>query len=115
MGILLSADCACGFKTEINVDRGKIVNGPTCYAPALCNRCQKLLSFNYAKKKKRCPECKGEVIFYNNKALQKTDRNGEILKWGMDLKKDFILPKAQFKCPKCAQFNLKFKHVGYFD
>jgi len=115
MGILLMATCECGFKEELNVDRGKIVKGPTCLAPALCTKCNHFQSLNYAKKKVECSKCKAEVKFYNDNSLQKPNLKADLIQWGMDLKKRFVLPNADYKCPKCGQFSLKFNHVGYFD
>lgn len=115
MGILLLAECKCGFKEELNVDRGKIVSGPTCYAPALCTKCNHFQALNYANKNEKCSKCEGPVIYYNDKTLRKTNKKAELIRWGMDLKNDFMLPKADYKCPSCGQFKLEFKHVGYWD
>lgn len=115
MGIILSAKCNCGFEQELRADRGKIVSGPTCYAPALCNECNNLNSLNFAKKKLKCKDCGGTVVYYNEKTLQKANMKAELISWGMDIKEDFILPKADFKCPKCGEFSLKFMEVGYWD
>ncbi len=114
-GIILNSNCSCGFKQELWVDRGKKVKGPTCYAPALCPSCKKIYALNYVEKKVKCPDCGGEITFYNEKSLRTPFKDVELIKWGMDLKKDFELPKALFKCPQCGQMALKFQRGGFWD
>ena len=103
MGIILLAKCDCGFEEEITVDRGNFVTGKTCYAPALCENCNKLLTRNYAEDEINCPYCgvaliKPEEISLRSKhdgsvgTLEK--KPPELRKQGMTMsKRPWILQK----------------------
>ncbi|MGQ4875873.1 MAG: hypothetical protein ACP6IY_17545 [Promethearchaeia archaeon] len=116
MGLIILATCKCGFKKEFQADRDKIVKKWTCLAPALCKKCKKMIIVNYAEKSAKCPECGEFLIFYNNPSLQKKSSKGkDALSWGMDIKKNFILPKTSYYCPNCEEMNLHFKKIGHWD
>lgn len=46
MGVILYAKCKCGYEKELWVDRGKLVEGPTCKVPALCETCNEIVKVN---------------------------------------------------------------------
>ncbi len=97
-------------------DCGKDVATSICFAPALCEKCKKIIILNYAQMPVICPDCGGNAIFYNESSLQKPNKAaGPAISWGMDIEGDFKLPQAEYKCPSCGQMSLQFKHEGFWD
>lgn len=84
---------------------------------ALCKKCSSLLVLDYLKKKVRCPECKGEVIFYNNETLQKkTKSKYPVFEWYINEEiGSVILPDTNYTCPSCGEMKLMVERAGSWD
>ncbi len=97
-------------------DFGTVLN-----APALCRACGEFLILNYLEGEQRCPECGGEVTFYNDPSLQ--DRTGfdsekphNIFEWSIRLSDEcFVLPDVAYLCPRCNEKKMRFTQIGCWD
>ncbi|HOV12767.1 MAG TPA: hypothetical protein PK771_00620 [Spirochaetota bacterium] len=73
MGVLIKAECNCGFKKEemaFGMGMKRII------APAVCLNCKNIIELDYVLKYAyKCKKCKNDVVFYNNQHLQ--DWNGK--------------------------------------
>ncbi|MCA9410558.1 MAG: hypothetical protein KC944_05080 [Candidatus Omnitrophica bacterium] len=116
MGSILVAKCPCGFEPEpIFAGGGMMEKYRTiCLAPALCLRCESIVTANYWDEDARCPHCRGRVKFYDDPNLQAskegvTNSLSEVFAWGSDNAKRFVLSDKFFYCPRCGEFKMEFR------
>lgn len=112
MGIILRAKCKCGYEQKLFVDRGQV--SKSILAPALCHNCGKIQNTEYKTEKPICNDCKTEMIFYNDGSLQKKQNAKSKISWG-DSPLIFELKQTNYLCPKCKEFKLSFKKIGFWD
>lgn len=116
MGYLLDAYCDCGFKQRITLGGGMSNFKVFCGAPAYCKFCKEMVNLNYLDKKHICPKCNQKIVFYNDVSLQRAskDKKSELIEWNTD-NGPFILPEVLYFCPKCQDFQLRFRIAILFD
>ena len=69
-----------------------------------------------------CPNCKNEVVFYNDQNLmqfsqveQNKSEDELIMDYTELYSDDFWLPKTKYFCPKCNKMKMEFKMDAFFD
>ncbi len=107
MGGIIKAGCECGFETDFMGGSGSEDFETVCKAPALCLNCKKFIVENYMDKNAVCPDCKGNIIYYDDPDLQDTDDAQPSTDTTI-----FILPDVKCLCPECGKKQMTFKHIG---
>lgn len=141
MGAIISAKCACGYESTIQVNAsnglitagydeagelliGNGMNTPgTYYYPALCRSCEEAVPVNLEASSLRCPVCKGrKIVPYYDAELAREKGNLEIPystvrtddQAGQEIE-SALYEDTAYLCPACRQFGLKFKNEGLWD
>jgi DNA-directed RNA polymerase subunit RPC12/RpoP len=82
--------------------------------PAWCAPCRDLVVLNYNDPDPRCPHCRGKAAFYNDPLLRREPvgrrKEREVIPWG-----EFLLPDADYLCPRCGGMRMKFFVTGTWD
>lgn len=124
MGTILEARCECGLGVSILAGGGMSNFETVCYAPALCPSCRKIVAANYLDSDRRCPQCGGDITFYNHSSLREPgeptspgeDEGNAVFSWYLDDGRGaFLLPDARYICPQCGKVALRFAHAGFWD
>ena len=99
MGILVKAECSCGYSSEV-LSEGCGMMGPLPrFALALCSKCAEVTSIAVGEGQ-TCPECRGRV---------------ELIPEMIDDGLTANAPRSQVVCPKCGRQSLGFVEVGNWD
>jgi len=122
MGALLMAQCPCGFSSgTIGVGGGMLNFTTYCGAPARCVVCGAFNVVNYLDSAPQCPQCGGDVQFYDDPALQTPPdpampSRRDVFNWYLDQQgRSFRLPDTTYQCPQCAELRLSFTQRGNWD
>lgn len=119
MGSVYIAECKCGFKSEDLCLGVGMRSSNNIQAPAICINCNKLVVLNYADEKPVCPECKGDVIFYNDIKMHAAEdlkkKRPVFFQWSIDDNISFKFVDMHYKCPLCGKMKMKFERVGFWD
>ena len=118
MGKLVSADCRCGFSTDMFMIGRGIGEGPT-YAPCICTTCRLLGAKEYYAEDGKSPRevfCKhghGRVNFLNESRFYRTG-DGEQLPntkfpWDDERK------QVYYHCPACGEIVMRLIKCGNWD
>jgi hypothetical protein len=109
---MIEAKCRCGFESGTIMQGGGMLNFETIdYEPAICLKCKKFLVLNYKIKNQKCPDCNTEIVFYNDKSVQrKTKSYQKKIPWGA-----FYVPDTTCLCPRCGKLTMRFYFRGYWD
>ena len=99
MGLILSANCACGINGEVQAGSGEL-EGSACI-PAYCKSCQRLVTVSTSSRRPRCKHCRSSV-----KLIQVFDPNQP----GVEEE-----PQAPIQCPRCGKQTLRFELTGLWD
>jgi hypothetical protein len=119
MGLILGAQCKCGFNQQFDFGSNLIDFHENCFVPAICLNCNKFQVINYLDNDSCCIDCGSEITPYNDPSLQlNPEMNGNkfAISWLVNADKGrFILPPTQYKCPKCGNMKLHFVNCGCWD
>jgi transposase-like protein len=119
MGSILVANCKCGFRTQIFAGGGGFTHLDKNFEPALCPSCRHFHVLNYSGRRRKCPDCKAWVDFYNDPALGVPVSRAEmhlVFNHQTPGKNNcFILPETRYLCPSCGKKTMEFWHTGFWD
>jgi predicted RNA-binding Zn-ribbon protein involved in translation (DUF1610 family) len=119
LGTIARAKCTqCGFTSkELYLeDTGLYSYQTRDMEPAFCSHCKKLIVVDYFKKPANCPNCRKEVVFYNEPSLREIPLEGKDTEPKKQSKyENFKLFDTLFLCPKCGQLKMKFSAIGLWD
>lgn len=108
MGLDAIASCECGYTATVPVGGGQLDFLTTFYFPALCKKCNGLVTVNLKKKSPSCPKCRStKVVPYDQAELVKEEGSNQVVEWD-----DRHLTDGAYYCPGCSQFTLTFKDAG---
>ncbi|MFW5983086.1 MAG: hypothetical protein ACOCQ4_01190 [bacterium] len=112
MGSLIKAVCEnCGYETELHLGGGMMDFDTNCSFPALNKSMNRIEERNIFKrdKEKNNPS---HILFYDSESLvdKNSIRSKDHLNWDK-----YRLYDADYYCPKCGKFALKFILTGLFD
>jgi hypothetical protein len=117
MGLVLTAECQCGYKKE-GLYVGFGMNTPGLDAvPAVCKTCQDIFTLHYTTDSKpRCNNCNSELDFYNSPSLQGNEITENTLSGGFAPEVRYsIYEYAYYYCPQCEEMHLRFHVTMLWD
>jgi len=112
MGSIIRAVCkSCGYEKELKLGGGKLDFHYYCAFPAL-NKTMKQIEERNIYQRDRDKKNPSHILFYDDKTLidKKSIRSKDHLQWGK-----YTLYDANYYCPKCKKFDVKFHFWGCFD
>jgi hypothetical protein len=121
MGSMLSAHCReCQASFDgLHLGAGMLEFTRYCAVPALCQNCQTVVDQDYLDPAPRCPDCGGEVHFYDDPELRgeppPEDNPFAPLSWRLPGGRVVTLSEEGSLCPRCGIGALSFVQVGAFD
>jgi hypothetical protein len=119
MGMVLEAECPCGYVGRSVLGAGMGDFDTSCAGPALCTMCASVVTVELMDTPPLCPDCQWEAISYDNRAVQDLDNaSGEypLASWNLPDGRSFTLPGgARYVCPQCTQATMTFEVVILFD
>lgn len=119
MGIVLEAQCPCGYEGRSALGAGMGDFTRSCLAPALCVVCERVATIELLDTPPRCPDCQSDVIPYDSPAVQELDTpSGDypLASWSLPDGRSFALPSgARYVCPHCTEPRMTFEVVILFD
>lgn len=108
MGLDAIASCECGFTATAPIGGGMLDCDRTFCFPALCKKCNGLVTVNLLKKSLSCPKCRStDVVPYDQPELVKVVGSKRVVEWD-----GRYLTDGTYFCPGCGQFTLTFKDAG---
>ena len=111
MGVILEAECTCGFTCEeMAIGGGAAHDERYCGLPALCSLCGAFEVHNRVAAEPKCTRCRSSVVFYDDPSLQGPAAVGApslFIREGC-----CSLPDVLFHCPRCRSPELVFRAVG---
>lgn len=115
LGAEVNAYCECGYQSTSLIGGGMANFHTTCYFPALCTVCNKLVQVNLLAKRVRCHKCRSsKVTPYDNPELSLQKGDSIIADWHVEseLGRVLILHNGTYLCPLCKEFKLRFIDSG---
>ena len=119
MGMVLEAQCPCGYVGRSALGAGRSDFDSHCAAPALCVMCPSVVTVDLLDTPPVCPECQWEAIPYDSRAIQDLDNalgKYPLAEWRLPDGRSFTLPGgARYVCPHCTEATMTFEVVILFD
>jgi len=119
MGLMLEAQCPCGYvgRSVLGAGMSEFQNG--CAGPAFCAACARVVTVELMDTPPRCPDCEWEVILYDNWAVHETGESSgryPLIEWTLPDGRMFSLSGAdRYLCPGCTEATMSFEVLGSFD
>ena len=119
MGLMLEAQCPCGYVGRSVLGAGRTDFDRSCAAPALCTMCASVVTVEMMDTPPLCPDCQGEAITYDSWTVQDLDDVvglESVADWNLPDGRSFALPRgARYVCPHCTEATMTFEVSGFFD
>lgn len=115
MGSQVIAMCPCGLYAEILIGGGMMDFETTCYYPAVCEHCHRLVQIDVLEDGPECPECGAtDPIPYDDPRLQARPGGHVAEEWrpGDAACGRVVLTEGEYRCPACGQMTLTFTDSG---
>lgn len=107
----VSAECPCGLRVVALLGGDEANYATTCYAPALCETCGRVVESNVLEDEPRCPQCgAADPVPYDDPALIGEPGERVVATWDAlgEGGWAFALTDGQYLCPACGQMTLRF-------
>ncbi len=115
MGYLMSAECRCGFQTEVPFGAGRSDFRSRCSFPCYCNHCESLVAVNLLAPAASCPSCgAAEPKRYDQSSLHEGGTGQPIASWSL-AQEELQLTDTRYRCPGCRTLSLRFHVEMLFD
>jgi hypothetical protein len=110
MGYLLSAECQCGFQSEVPFGAGRSNFRTRCDFPSYCERCSSVVPVNLLAAEDCCPSCGSrDTKRYDEPSLREASKGSSIASWNYG-QQELEITDAEYRCPSCDGLSLRF-HV----
>ncbi len=115
MGYLLSAECRCGFQGEAQFGTGQSDHPLKLDVPCFCEACKSLITVDVRARDRRCPKCKmSEPSRFDDSRMHDGVALRELASC-LDGDSPVTLLDANYLCPGCRQYSLRFHIEALFD
>jgi hypothetical protein len=86
----------------------------TCCFPCLCEHCRAVVQADVFAQPARRPECKNEVIPFDDPALPGSPGGEVVADWNTvdELGRELQLTDGAYRCPRCGHLTLWFTSTG---
>ncbi len=112
MGTMIKAACEnCRYEVKSSIGGGFMNHETVCDYPAVNTNTGLIETKNIYKRDKENRQ-EDNIMFYDNEKLldKKSILSDETIMWD-----DYIIYDANYYCPVCKTFGLRFSVEGYFD
>ena len=116
MGSQVKAACKYGYEENFMIGGGMQNFQTFCAFPALCKKCNRIVSANLLRNPPECPKCHStDVVAYDQSERRKRKGRHAVAAWNVEeqLGRKLELTDGRYFRPACNSFDLGFRETGF--